>query len=116
MSSLRERLGLPSPGVSVSPAEALDEMDKIFEDAFKQVSKASVVGSVVVKGGGGAGGAGRNVIFNPGPTEAHAELAEKILLKLIEQADSIICDPDDLSKRAWAMADAMMKQYEERLK
>lgn len=47
------------------------------------------------------------------PPPAVVELAGQVLLKLIDQADSIVADPADLTKRAWDIANEFAKRYEE---
>lgn len=86
---------------------ALKDDEKALEDAFANAFTGGAGAPVRFQGTGP---------FNPGPSLDHIECARRVLLKLIEQADSIIADPEDLAKRAWAIADAMQQQEKERCK
>lgn len=67
-------------------------------------------------GVGGAGG-NLNLQFSPAPPSfEQRELAHAYMLALLDKCDSIVCDPEDLAKRAWALADAMDNQVKARTK
>ena len=111
------------------PKKEEDEFEKAVAGAITSMleNKATIHRNLIANvaggsGGGpyaigiGAGGGGNAAFFNPGPSHQHVRCAQKVLLKLIDQADSIIADPEDLAKRAWAIADEMEKQEKERCK
>lgn len=97
-------------GAKSPPPPERSAVEKAFDAAFAPLLEQGVTGPLRAAASAAASPPRAR------PSQVKIDCAERTLLKLIEQADSIIANPQELAARAWEIADAMQAEFEKRIK